>query len=98
MTSMLGTDMPSGITFARPVETFRWIFELADSENSKAMMDSQAEGNRYVSGIKRAMDDNPLPNFADLEHYFQPQGGFMTSDDTGFHFLAFEMKSNDEDE
>jgi hypothetical protein len=44
------------------------------------------------------MDDNPLPNFADLEHYFQPQGGFMTSDDTGFHFLAFEMKSNDEDE
>ncbi len=99
MTKMLGTDMPSGITFARPVETFRWMFELAKTENSKALLDSQAENNKYVGGIKRAMDDNPLPDFADIEHYFQPQGGFMTSDDTGFHFLVFEMKAEDgEDE
>ncbi len=96
MTRLLGTDMPCGISYARPVESFRWMFELAKSEDSQNFLSNQAESNKYVGGIKRVMDENPLPDFADLEKYFQPQGGFMTSDDTGFHMLFFELKLPDD--
>lgn len=96
MTGLLGTDMPSGITYARPVEVFRWMFEMAQSEETRGFIGSQAEDNEYVGGIQRALEENPLPEFEGLEKYFQPQGGFMTSDDTGLHFLVFELKSEDQ--
>lgn len=97
MTRLLKTDMPAGIFYADPRVTFRWMFELATSENSKSLMAEQAVENKYIGGIKNAMDQNPLPEFGELEHYFQPQGGFMTSDETGFHFLMFELKAGDEE-
>ena len=97
MSRLLKSDMPSGMTYSKPVETFRWMFELAKSEDTKNFVAGQAENNKYVGGIKRVLDNNPLPEFEKLEHYFQPQGGFMTSDDTGLHFLIFQMKSPDED-
>lgn len=96
MTGLLGTDMPSGMTYARPVEVFRWMFEMARSDETKSFIGSQAEDNEYVGGIQRALDENPLPEFERLEKYFQPQGGFMTSDDTGLHFLVFELKPEEQ--
>ena len=83
---------------------FKWLvfkshlFELANNDDSKNFIAKQAEENKYVSGIKSVMDDNPLPEFEKLEKYFAPQGGFMTSDDTGLHFLFFEMRPEPEDD
>ncbi len=94
MTRLLGSDMPAGITYAQPVEVFRWMFEMAKSEETRSFIGSQAEDNEYVGGIQQALEANPLPDFEGLEKYFQPQGGFMTSDDTGLHFLVFELKSD----
>jgi hypothetical protein len=95
MVKMLKTDMPSGIAYSDPRLVFRWMFELAMSENSQSFLADQAIDNPYVSGIKQAIDEHPLPEFDQLEQYLQPQGGFMTSDETGLHFLMFELRSED---
>ncbi len=98
MTRLLGSDMPSAMMYARPVESIRWMFEMAKSPDSREFLAKQAEENKYVGGIKNVLDENPLPEFEELEKYFQPQGGFMTSDDTGLHFLIFELRAPDDDE
>jgi len=91
MTRLLGTDMPSGMLYARPVETFRFMFELTKDDGVRSFLASQADKSPYIGGVQNAFTNHPLPDFSDLEHYFQPQGGFMTSDDSGFHFLIFEL-------
>ena len=88
--------MPSALLFSRPAEQFRLFFELANEQSSKDFLDSMGEENKYVRGLKRAMDENPLPNFDDIQHYFPPQGSFITDDDTGLHLLTFQLRGEDD--
>ncbi|MEE2827435.1 MAG: hypothetical protein VYE64_12485 [Planctomycetota bacterium] len=95
MTRLLGTDMPAALFYSRPAETLKMWMEIAESENTRDMMDEAALDNPFVAGMKRAMDDNPLPDFEEIKGYFPPQGAFITDDETGYHFLAFSLKSED---
>ena len=54
-----------------------------------------AEENKYVAGLKRVMDENPLPAFEEIAHYFPPNGAFVVNDDTGFHFLAYQRRAEE---
>jgi hypothetical protein len=67
---------------------------LAQTENTRELLASGAEDNKYVAGLKRVMDENPLPPFDDLVKYFPPQGGFVVNDETGFHMLVYEKRAN----
>ncbi len=95
MRRLLGTEMPSLTMYTRPAETFRMLFDLADSENTQELWDAGAEDNKYLAGLKRAYDENPLPPFDTIAHYFPPQGAFVVNDDTGFHFLAFQRRADE---
>ena len=95
MTRLLGTDMPAALFYSRPAEQIKMWMEIAQSENTRDMMDEAALDNPFVAGMKRAMDDNPLPDFEEIKGYFPPQGAFITDDETGYHFLAFSLKSED---
>ncbi len=96
MTKLLGTDMPSGVIFSQPEFIFETWLEVAKSEDVKGLLNTQAEENKYIDGIRRALDDNPLPDFESLRKYFAPSGAFITSDDTGYHILQFELKAKDD--
>ncbi len=95
MRRLLGTEMPSVTMYTRPAETFRMFFDLAQSDNTRELLARGAEDNKYLAGLKRAYDEHPLPPFDVVAHYFPPQGAFVVNDDTGFHFLAFQRRAED---
>jgi hypothetical protein len=71
------------------------FYDLAKADNTKELLATGAEENKYLAGLKRVMDENPLPSFDEIAHYFPPQGAFVVNDETGFHFLAFQRRSED---
>ncbi len=93
MTRMLKSDSPSAIMYSDPRHVFRWMFDIAKSESSKAVLAEREEDSEFARRMKKLYDENPLPDFSEVEHYFQPQGAYMTSDDTGLHFLFFELRA-----
>ena len=95
MTRLLGTDMPAALFYSRPAEQIKMWLEIAQSEDARDLMDETAIENQFVAGLVQAMDDNPLPDFEEIKQYFPPQGSFITDDETGYHFLAFSVKSED---
>ena len=70
--------------------------ELANTDQTKEVLDSAAENNKYLSGLKQRLEENPLPEFEQLEKYFSQSGGYMSDDDTGLHMLFFTLKSDEE--
>lgn len=95
MTRLLGTDMPAALLYSRPAEQLRMWFEIANSEGTRGFLETAAEENRYAEGVLRAIEDNPLPDFEEIKHYFPPQGAFVTDDDTGYHMMTFSLKADD---
>lgn len=95
MSTMLGTDMPAAFFYSQPANTFRWMLDMADSDDTKNALDElEDEDNKYLRRFKRGLANNPVPKFSDVEKYFAPSGGFITSDETGYHFLFFNLKAN----
>jgi hypothetical protein len=39
------------------------------------------------------LEDNPLPDWEEIRDFFASSGGFITSDDSGYHALLFNLKS-----
>ena len=95
MTRMLGTDMPAALLFSRPAEQIKLWLDIAKSDNSFELMEEAAVDNPVVAGLMRTMEDNPLPDFEQIRQYFPPQGSFITDDETGYHILAFSIRSED---
>ena len=81
---------------SRPADTFKMFFELAQNEDTRGFLDEMADDNDYAKGVRDAIENNPLPDFEDIRKYFQPSGMYFTNDDTGYHMLGFQMKSDDE--
>jgi hypothetical protein len=58
-------------------------------------MENDAPQRKYVERFQKSLEDHPLPDFEAVEKYFNPSGGFMTADETGYHFLIFNMRADD---
>jgi hypothetical protein len=95
MERLLETRLPSVTMYSRPDVALRSFYELVDAENTRQLLAKGAEDNKYLRGLKRVLDENPLPPFDELVHYFPPQGGFVVNDETGFHFLAFQRRAEE---
>jgi hypothetical protein len=80
------------LSFNRPEEGMRMIYDLAKAENTKEFLNSRGEENSFLKSVNKAMEDNPLPPFAVIAQYLAPGGGFLSSDETGFHYASFQMK------
>ncbi len=93
MTRLLKTDMPSMVVYTRPDIQFRNLFELADDEGIKDFLRKASEDVEIAGGMLGALEDNPLPDFDDLVDYLAPSGAFITNDESGWHMLAFQIKS-----
>jgi hypothetical protein len=95
MSRMLKTDMPSAIFYSDPRVAMHWMFDMARDENSQKAWSEISEEERWAGRFKDVYDKHPLPDFSEVEHYFQPQGGYMTSDETGLHLLFFELRADE---
>lgn len=93
---LLKNELPCATFYQNPKETIKMMMEVVQSENTKSFWDQAAEGNEYLSRFKSRYDENPLPQFEQLERYFTRSGGYATTDDTGYHFLFFNLKPDAE--
>lgn len=88
----LGDAQAGMISFNRPEEAFRQIYDLATSESMRGALKGQAENNSFFRSIDTALNDNPLPPFSIFAQYLAPGGALVTSDETGFHYMAFGLR------
>jgi len=87
-----GGENPGMLSFNRPEEAMRLLYELATSDTTRQRLQSQAENNRFFGALDGALRDNPLPPFAVIARYLAPGGSLITNDETGFHYMAFTLR------
>lgn len=95
MKRLLGTSVPGAVLFNRPDRSMEVVYDMVKSEAAKTFLKRGAEDNEVVGRFKQVLDDNPLPDFAEIKPLFAPTGMFVTSDETGVHLLGFQLKSDD---
>ena len=93
---LLNNELPIANFYSDPKRQLKWLMEIVNADTTQEVLGSAAEGNKYLSGFKSRLDENPLPDFEQLEKYFSQSGGYMSDDDTGLHMLFFTLKSGDE--
>jgi hypothetical protein len=87
-----GGDSPAMVTFRRPEQEVRLLYDLIASETNRQRIATGAENNRFLKAVNDALEENPLPPFSVLADYLAPGGGMMTNDETGLHYMAFTLK------
>ena len=87
-----GGKSASMISFNRPEEGMRMLYDLAASEGTREQLRRGGENNRFFKSLGKALDDNPLPPFAVLRQYLAPGGAMIVDDETGIHYMAFSLK------
>jgi hypothetical protein len=85
-------DAPGLMSFQRPEEGLRMMYDLINAENSRKMLAAGANRNAFFSSVQQALNDHPLPRFEKLAEYVAPGGGMMVSDESGIHYTAFGLK------
>lgn len=80
------------ISFNRPEEGFRTLYELATASATQSRLAAASENNRAFRALNGALTNNPLPPFAVLARYLAPGGALVTDDETGIHYTAFSLR------
>lgn len=87
-----GGETPGMISFNRPEEGMRMLYDLANGEQAKGFLATRSESNDFFKNVDKAMKDNPLPPFQVIAKYLAPGGGLLTNDETGIHYAAFQLR------
>lgn len=86
-------DLQAGmIVFNRPEEAMRQLYDMATSDTMRGALKGRAENNPFFKSLDSALTSNPLPPFSVLAQYLAPGGALLTSDETGFHYMAFSLR------
>ncbi len=80
------------VTFRRPEEGFRALYQMATSQAIRQRLDGGAETNPVFRALSGALNENPLPPFSVVAQYLAPGGGMLTNDSTGFHYTGFTLR------
>lgn len=83
---------PGFITFSRPEEGFKVLYEMATGGDTRKRLAEAATDNGFFGALDGALSRNELPPFAVLAQYLAPSGGMVTSDETGFHYTGFVLQ------
>ncbi|MCA9269361.1 MAG: hypothetical protein KDA41_12860, partial [Planctomycetales bacterium] len=87
-----GGDEPSLLSFSRPEEGFKVLYEMATGDDTRKRLADAAEGNEFFGALDGALKRNELPPFAVIAQYLAPGGGMVTSDETGIHYTGFVLR------
>jgi hypothetical protein len=87
-----GETKPAMLTFDRPEESFRYMYDLATSAGAKSFLQRGAEGNPFVKSVSSSLEKQPLPPFSVIQKYLAPGGSLVIDDATGIHLMNFTLK------
>ena len=88
----LGEQKASMVSFTRPEEGMRNMYEMVNSASVRNQIGSQAANNPVFRALNDALTKNPLPPFSVLAQYLSPAGSMITNDDTGIHYTGFALR------
>lgn len=89
---LVGTNYPGAVFYTRPAESFRFLFDLAGSDDMLNTLDRGAEDVEALGRLRDVIADNPLPDFEEFEEMMPPSGGVMINDETGLHLTFFSLR------
>ncbi|MBA2113937.1 hypothetical protein [Bremerella alba] len=84
------------VSFARPEESLRMVYELVQAETTRDFIGQRAERNDFFKNLQGNLDANPLPDFNVISQYLAPSGAIMVDDETGLHWIGFSLKRDTE--
>lgn len=87
-----GGRRPAMISFERPDEAMRFLYDRATGESARAGLAAQGPNNRMFRSLDTALKANPLPPFEVLRRYLAPSGALVVNDETGIHYTAFSLR------
>ena len=88
----VGGAKPGFITFSRPEEGLKVLYEMATGDDTRKRLAGAAEDNEFFGALNGALERNELPPFSVLAQYLAPSGGMVVSDETGIHYTGFVLK------
>lgn len=88
-------NAPVLISFNRPEEAMRWIYDLVQSEETKQRLGEAAQQDPFWKRIQEALEKNPLPPFEVLQQYLAPGGAMILDTQTGLHYTGFTLQRAD---
>jgi len=91
-----GGTKPAMITFTRPEEGMRILYEMAVADQSREQLRKRAQRNPLFKTLNTALETNPLPPFAVLQRYLAPEGAMVVDDQNGIHYMGFTLRRNPE--
>lgn len=89
-----GGEAAGMIAFDRPEVGLRTLYDVANSDDTRRRLGQMGEDNGFFRVLGDALNDNPLPEFSQIQKYLAPSGGLMIDDETGLHYMAFSLKRN----
>ena len=94
---MVGEGQMCMLSFNRPEEGFRMIYEIATNEGNRAALQRGAANNRGFRVMHEALQANPLPPFEALRKYMAPGGAVLIDDPSGLHYISFTLRRDSGD-
>ncbi|MBN2476761.1 MAG: hypothetical protein JXB62_19280 [Pirellulales bacterium] len=91
-----GSREAAMISFDRPEEIMRFLYDLVNAERTRQNLQQQAENNPFFRSVNTALNENPLPPFEVLRQYLAPGGALVIDDETGLHYTAFALRRKSE--
>jgi hypothetical protein len=83
---------PAMLTFDRPEESFRYMYDLVTTKGSMAFYQQQFGHFPVFKRVTSALEKQPLPPFSVIQKYLAPGGSLVIDDDTGIHMTGFTLK------
>ena len=98
VTKLLKSDLPAAVFFSDARRELGFYLKAFDNDNMMEVIDAQAEKSDggFLSDVKESIDEHGFPAAEDIEQYLSTTGGFITTDDSGYHFLLFQEKPTEE--
>lgn len=98
MTKMLKSDLPAALFYSDARRELGFYLEALTNDNMMKVLDYQVEKNDsgFLADLKASIDEHGVPDVEDVKQFLSTSGGFITTDDSGYHFLLFQEKPTDE--
>jgi len=87
-----GGDQPTMLTFERPDETWKWLYDMAASDEARGALRDRAGSNPFFTALNDGLSKNTLPPWEAVSKYLAPTGAMMVGDESGIHYMQFAIR------
>ena len=87
-----GGKEPAMLSFSRAEENWRYLYELASSDEARDQLHDRSGSSRFLKTLDQGLENNPIPPWEAIQKYLAPEGAMVTDDDSGIHFMQFALR------